>query len=482
MRRVQIEDMREEEDLTPNSFLELTELYDSESVEAEVSKYRRFVVTTYIPGSKLDLPFLSSLKSYCYHNDAKLLILLSYVNKKDAVSQIPTQLKEETFVLHDLLLNDNLLISATKVKATNVNPLTGLSRLGKRQRSVVLASPKMMLKITPNGYKDIPHALMSTGTISQPNYQLNYFNNASATKSKADHQMSALTFFIENEKTFHFRQLQRRVDGSVCDYGMTYAQQKVPKNEQPEALVLGDWHCGSTDPHARKAWDKVIKDLSPKKVILHDFFDGITVNPHQKRAHFTKAKGFGKGFGSLKAEIVECVKDLAVFCKNAPEVFIVKSNHDLFLDRALEDGEFTQDKINGKYLSWLYSQCEDGDDPLEVAIRMEGEKLGVDLSNAVFLKEDESLNVEGVELGCHGHRGPNGSRGSSSNLEESYGPLVFGHTHTISILRDAWGVGTSSLLDLGYNVGPSSWVRSACLLHKYGARQLLNIIHNTLKI
>ena len=96
------------------------------------------------------------------------------------------------------------------------------------------------------------------------------------------------------------------------------------------------------------------------------------------------------------------------------------------------------------------------------------------------MKLDESYKIGGVELGMHGHLGSNGSRGGSpANMEMSYGKVVYGHRHTAEILRDAYCVGTSTHLTLGYNKGSSSWTHTHCLVYPNGQRQLINFINGS---
>jgi hypothetical protein len=40
-------------------------------------------------------------------------------------------------------------------------------------------------------------------------------------------------------------------------------------------------------------------------------------------------------------------------------------------------------------------------------------------------------------------------------------------------------MGTSTYLKLNYNVGPSSWMQSLCLVYSNGARQLINVINGS---
>ena len=177
---------------------------------------------------------------------------------------------------------------------------------------------------------------------------------------------------------------------------------------------------------------------------------------------------------SLAAEIQATAIELATLQQYAKKkVVVVKSNHDEFLDRWLEEGHYVSDSRNhiiGLELALAKAQ---GKDPLEYGVAKYQK-----LNKVRFLKSEDSFKIsyKDIECGMHGHLGPNGSRGSASSLELSFLASVSGHTHSPEILRQAWVMGTSSYLRLAYNKGPSSWMQTHCLVYENGSRQLINII------
>jgi hypothetical protein len=93
-----------------------------------------------------------------------------------------------------------------------------------------------------------------------------------------------------------------------------------------------------------------------------------------------------------------------------------------------------------------------------------------------FLERDESYVVAGIELGMHGDKGPNGSRGSARNLARIGVKSVIGHTHSPQIFEGCYQVGTSTKLKLEYTSGPSSWLNTHCVVYASGKRSLINVI------
>ena len=92
------------------------------------------------------------------------------------------------------------------------------------------------------------------------------------------------------------------------------------------------------------------------------------------------------------------------------------------------------------------------------------------------LRTDESFTVKGVELGMHGHRGPNGARGTLKSFSSIGVKSVTGHSHTPGIEGGAYQTGTSTNLRLEYTQGPSSWLHSHVVIYANGKRSHINII------
>ena len=96
---------------------------------------------------------------------------------------------------------------------------------------------------------------------------------------------------------------------------------------------------------------------------------------------------------------------------------------------------------------------------------------------AVFLQPDQSWQVEGIECGLHGDKGPNGSRGSARSIAKTGSKSTIGHSHSAGIFEGCWqtGVtaGTLDDLDMGYNSGPSSWSRALVATYRGGKRTML---------
>lgn len=468
----------------PVSFFDVTveSLYSPKAIadlRQEVATSKRFVVTTAVNGCEVHPRFLASIKNYCKQNDASLLILVASdpaASRDKEWGTISSKLKDETIVIEDTRLNSNVFLSTIKLSAKHIDPTTGLGRIGQRNGTFIYASPKQRLKAVPVSNSTLPHFMMTTGAITVGNYKSDmYMSQRTAYIAEHDHVLGAIVVEIVDDKRYHFRQIQSDSKGAFYDLGVRYTPSECVK-VQPEAFVLGDWHAGETDPGAKKAWFDVSKLTKPKRILLHDAFDGISINHHERNYKLLKAKRAENNQLSLQNELSILSSDIQEIAELTDEVIVVKSNHDQFLERYLQEAKYVDDPQNHRIALQLALQVLDGNDPLKHAVN---QVLDSDLktkSKVRWLSIDNDYRIEGIQCGAHGHLGANGSRGSIEAMETAYGSSVTGHSHTPQILRGAWCVGTSSYLKLDYNKGASSWLHSSCLIYPGGSRQLINCI------
>jgi len=435
------------------------------------------VITSAITGCEVHEGFYKSIRNYCQINDAELLVLAQSdpahnLNRKD-LGYIDRILSKEYLITQDTALNSNLYISTIKLGAKQIDPITGLGRIGQRNGSFIYASPKQRLKMVATANNKLPRALMTTGAITHPDYSsTSYMSDRTAYIAENDHVIGALVVEIGDDVKYYFRQIQADIEdnGSFIDLGVKYSEDSaIPC--RAEAVVLGDWHSGETDPTAIKAWQELSKVVDPKCVVIHDLFNGLSISHHEEKLKIRRAQLAAASKLSLREEINNLAKDLDVLAGMADQVVIAKSNHDLFLERYLQDGRYIADPQNHRLSLDLAAAMFDGIDPLSYAI--EKTNLCSNLHNIRWLSEDEDFKVARIQLGQHGHRGANGAKGSIKSIEDAYGNSVSGHTHVPQILRNAWCVGTSSLLKLYYNKGPSSWCHASCVVYPNSSRQLI---------
>lgn len=450
-------------------------------LEACIASYSRFVITTAVVGCQVDAKFLASIRNYCAKNDACLLVLVAADPAKAATpggyGMIDKRLEHDNIVLGDVRLNDTLFISTIKMSAKQTDPTTGMERIGQRSGSFVFASPKQRLKMVATSNAGMPCALMTTGSITLPNYRTNrYMSERTAYIADYDHVIGAVIVEVESKTVFHFRQVQTARDGSFIDLAVQYAP-TTTKAVRAAALILGDWHVGATDPTIVAALPGMCETLKPKRLVMHDIFDGASVNRHEAGDSIARAKTARNNQANLADELRAVATDLKWLTTLAETVVVVASNHDHFADRYISEGRYLLDPHNLYISLQLAIAMLDGKRAFPEGVKLMTEGSKQHLARVRFLDIDEDYKVAGVQLGAHGHLGSNGSKGSLAAMEKAYGNSITGHSHTPGILRGAWAAGTSTHLELSYNKGPSSWLQSSVVLYENGQRQLLNFIN-----
>lgn len=447
-----------------------------------VKKYKKFIITTAVTGCAVDTGFLNSIKTYCKVNKAALLVLVSSdpahnkAHNKGGYGTIDSALIKECVVVEDTYLNSNFFISTIKLSAKQINPTTGLGEIGQREGSFVFASPKQSLMLEATSNEKLPHVMMTTGAITSPNYKTDlYMSERTAYIADKHHIMGAVVVTIHDDVSYGYTQVQSlNKTGSFVHFGQRYHPDGKVTAETPEAIVCGDWHSGSTDPLVRKCTEEMLKFFKPKKVLIHDGFDGASINHHEEQNEIVKAQRFMNGAPSLEQEISGYRDDLEWLATLVDQVVIVKSNHDEFLSKSyLKHAKYAKDPQNHYFSLSLAKAMMEGKDPLKYAI----EKVGLKASNKIlWLKRDDDFKIAGIQLGAHGDIGASGSRGTLKGMRKAYGLSVTGHSHTPGIWHGAYAVGTSSLLRLMYNTGPGNWLQTHCVVFKDGSRQLINMI------
>lgn len=438
------------------------------TLKAPSKSKKRFVITTAPAGQKVDMSFYGALKSYCAVNHASLLVL-PQKNGKSII--IDPELKSETFVA-SVQLNRNIGILGLLSDAKTSDVTTGIGRYGRRNTSSILPGVKQSLKYVATGTSRMPHAIMSTGAITVPSYR-NVLSDKRSIMADLDHVIGAIVVEIADNEIFHFRQVQYDSDRkSFYDLGKEYISGKV-KPAPPAALVLGDWHSGETDSEVYECFKHLSLALKIKEWVLHDAFNGHSINHHEIDNKVALARRGEHNGLSLFNEIKAFRKDLVMLSEHLSSIIIVKSNHDEFLDRYIKEARYIFDPHNHRYALDLAIAMIDGHDPLKHATDPNGR-----LTKVKWLQRDESYKIGGVELGAHGDRGSNGAkRASMPMMENAYGKCVVGHSHSAEIMRDVFRVGTSTLPSPSYGDGPSSWTQTGCLVYSNGSRQLLNVIN-----
>jgi hypothetical protein len=437
---------------------------------------RKYVVTSLVAGTQIDDRFLNSIKNYCKHNKAELVVLAMRGISVDDIFYPEILSKVEDNICSEMVFNSNLKAVDFKLSPAMINPLTGLGRMGAKRTSLIIASPKQQMQSVPVSNRTLPHVLYSTGTISIPEYS----NNRIGVLGEEDNVVGGLIVEIENNEIFHIRLIVSDNKGCFYDLDKYYSPDEIKKSSI-EAIVLGDLHSGSEDAMAVQSWKEIIHLTNPKYIVFHDIMDSMSINHHQEKnivynANLpVHAKTLEKELDTLGNTLKQWSEE---FKKST--LIITKGNHDAWLDKYLQEGKYARPEQahNHRFALSLANYVLDDKNPIEEYINKKYK-----IKNIKWLRIDEDFIIKRNQLGYHGAKGSNSGRNSAAALELARGAGIYGHSHSPAILRNTMIVGTTTKLKLDYNMdGASSWLHASGLLYSSEYKTLIISIEGKWKI
>jgi hypothetical protein len=469
-------------DNTRDAELEETDAFKEAKKRVLDKSKQRFIVSWAQSETDVHEQFLANMEAYAKHIDADISIIAGrYKNPttvntnkrtKDKESDLANTWHERVLPYLDAArhkIHPNLcILSDVKVQPTASTPLSGLNGLTGLE-SCIVGHPRVHLKSLPilDGY---PHKLLvTTGSVTVDNYT----DTKSGKKGEFHHTLGFVIAELDDD-VFHLRQVTADDDGSFYDLMYHVSDGLVDDHTDMGALaiVFGDLHLGETNDDVLKVSFDMSESLNCQKIILHDVFNGHSISHHERNMPFTLMNREKDGSDDLLAELHDMVE---FFDKYSEYYFVmVRSNHDEFLDRWLNDVDWR--KMNNKY-AYLKLANSLSDDTLgKGIIPLFLDEQHVD--NVYCLGIDESYRIADIECGMHGHKGANGSRGGVMQFKNMNTKNITGHTHTPCREDGHSSVGTLTHLRVGYNVGMSSWVHSNIVIYPNGKHQHVHIINN----
>ena len=441
----------------------------------EKNRNKRYFISAIIAGADINTDFLESVDSYCKENDTEFLLMpMRGVKRKDEFSTEILDKYSHCFV-SDIKFNSNIRALDFCLSPEQVLPLTGLSRFGKKESSIILASPKQMLLSIPKKKESLPHIILSTGTICEPEYNHTKMGRMAAQ----DNVVGGIIVEIRDKNIFHVRHIRSDKDGGFQDLDCYYKGNSVKK--VPAECISIEPHYGVEDDTAIQSVKEIVKLTQCKRILFHDILDCRSVNPHEQKSTSMKyyrpekQRTLENELNHLKAKLIEWNKEFPKL-----ELKVVASNHEQFIRRYLESGDFIADTHNAYLSCELLQSILRRENPIEYYLKSRKDEK---IKNLVFFKDGESFSINGIELNVHGHMGANGSRGSSVALENINGKSTSGHTHAPQIFRDVYVTGCACKLQQDYNSkSASSWLHGAVVQYQNGNRQLIIIIDGKWKI
>lgn len=425
------------------------------------------VVITYVnDGLDININFYKTLLTYCKKNNAKLGILWGKSIRKNKT------FTRDVFNLLSLYLATRFEFEKDKgciaqdflIPPTQKNPLLNLDKLSTDLKTIIVGSSKQYMQILPYKQYSTYRIAYSTGTLSTVEYKDTVAGHIDARYHKHG---AILLEWNEEQQRYITRNLIFE-KGCICDLNKCYIIDKVITKKDLPAMVLGDLHLPDEDPNALKKTEEFINTYNPKYTMLHDIASWNSICHHNFGKALFNARNItfeNACLGNEMKVVVDKIWNLSQTCRNT-EFKIVNSNHDAFVEKWLDTGEFVKDKTNARLGAELFMNYCDGKYILNPHLP----------SNFTYLPKNESFEVEGFELSEHGDAGISGANGSPNAFNKTYENCICGHTHSPEIREKTFYVGTLSKLVVNYNQkGMTKWAHANAIIHENGTAQIIFI-------
>lgn len=367
------------------------------------------------------------------------------------------------------------VLSDVKVVPTATNPLTGFESVSGK-RSSILGHPRLHLQSLPVLKGHPNKVLATTGACTLKNYT----DTKAGKKGEFHHTYGFVVIEVEDKDHFHIRQVSAvDEDGSFIDlmYKVSDGEVSIDK-DAVEAFICGDLHLRNLNWDLMDEVDRLVyKILKPKYVFYHDIIDGVSVNHHEDKDPIKK-------FHKVKAGdniVIEEVNEVIEFLKQRenPDVqqVVVRSNHDVWLDRWVKEADWKKDVANAEtYMKFAQILMNDTYERGLLPNLIDKEFKG---QNVMCLTRDDSFILHGWELAYHGDQGSHGSKGTVNQFRKFNTKSIIGDYHKPERKDGVIGVGVFAHLRMGYNTGASGWMHSGAIIHTNGKAQLLTFVKNS---
>lgn len=442
---------------------------------------RGYFVTAAVGQMSVNENALKTIIAYCEDRGYELVILPmknAYKNRVDRedreISDYPAPLHPflESSFYTEYIFNENIRAKDFLLLPQNKNPLSRLKEYGRKNYSLVIASPKQDMETVPVSKDKHPHIVHSTGTISNPD---GYFNDTTGRIAEEEHVMGGLVIEVRDSKIFHLRQIQFDSQGGFNDLDCYYNGKKKTK-AKVIACSLGDLHYKLHNEKILESTYEWVSLLSPEEIYLQDSVDMHSVNPHHTKSIYDRVYKHPE-LATLEQELNSYGEWLVSILTKYPKIKIydVFSNHPYFLTRYIDDpnGGWLRDrpenvKVASELVYARINQIETN--PIKYWVQKYFSQVN---DRVVWTRAGESIErtSKKIEMNVHGHDGPNGSKGSKKGIRLAYQNAIQGHVHGAFIYGPLWGLGVMNW-DMGYNVTPSNWISANIATYENGQRQM----------
>jgi hypothetical protein len=372
---------------------------------------------------------------------------------------------------------------------TAVKPLSGFGTYT-QGRSGIFPHVKVQLESIATLKGRPAKQVMTTGAVTMPNY----IRKKAGIKAEFDHIIGAVIVALTPSGATYWRHISTDMDGdgSFYDLDCHITPQGVTEGHRLAGITYADVHhekldsdvAAATwgyDPVTRRLIDDPVQTpltefLRPEFEFYHDLSDFSARNHHNVKDHHFILDTHLNGTDDVEDALLGCGAFLKATHRDDCISVVVQSNHDNALVTWLKTiGERVKfDPTN--YLFYLktetayveYQYAGNRKPPVfEDVLRRGGAP-----SDTLFVDEDSSFMVKGIECAMHGHLGANGAKASPLAFERMGSKSNTGHVHSPGITSGNYRSGVCAM-EMGYNKGLSSWAITHTLIYQDGKRALV---------
>jgi len=453
---------------------------------------KRFVFTSAQNNTDLHEGFWKALNNFCEHNDAKLYVSRFTYNKaewqnrggisKDAKDEedgiyyderiLKYQLDEQVKVTDGLVFCGELdILPTASTPLATLHNYTG-------PNSGIVPHAKMHMESHPTMKGQDAKFMYTTGACTLRNY----IKRKAGQVATFHHVFGALYVEVADDGKWFVRQIMADDSGSFYDLDVYYTPDfGAVEGNKAAVVTLGDIHIEKIDHTALGTALNMLDALKPEHLFVHDVLDFETRNHHNIRDPHFLADQYHNSANSVESNVEAAARFLGGLKMRYPNtaLHVVRSNHDQALERWLKDPSAAADPANAAYwhlLNYAVHECIQKRTPFDVfqyAVMTVAAQNDIDLRGVHFVQEDESVVILNIEYGMHGHRGPNGAKGTAKSLRPMGRKTNTGHSHSAYIIDGNWVAGVLGQLDMKYNAGPSSWSHSNIITYANGKRCMI---------
>lgn len=469
----------------------------SRKVVSPPARIDRWIVTAAQDDTPVAEPFWSNMLALAEHYGAEVKVGGFTYQKglfEDHASRTAVFAhKVQEYMVHENEWLGPLMFAAKmNILPTAVKPLSGLETYS-RGAHCIFPHAKRQLVSVPAIQGQHPAMVQTSATCTVPNY----IEKKAGLKAEFHHAVGCTIVEVDDQGRVFTRQIDAANDGTIQDLDVVVRNGKVTTGNRVEQITWGDIHREKLDPTVAMAcWgldletdeivteDTMFHTLKPRHQAFHDLLDFMARNHHNRGSHQFLFEMIQGGTDSVEAGIRSCALFLRRTATDWCKSMVVPSNHNDALPRWLREADPRQDPKNLRTWCHLndrqYTAIEEGDEDFDViryAMALHDEQ---GLEDIAFPPRNGSYVVcqehGGIECAMHGDQGPNGARGTATNLVKVATRMNVGHAHSASILDGVYVAGLSGLLDQGYNSGPSGWSHTHIVTYGSSKRTLVTLI------